>query len=307
MSRLNHFHFVPAFLALVACGCQSRPDGPPGAKQLTVAVTVLPHAWLVQQIAGDHVKVVSVVQPGESAELYQPTDAQVNELVRAAALFCTGMPFEESRTMETLRSAGSLRVVDLRQGIELRDMPRHAHLGEEPDEHDHAEHDSHNHSGKDPHIWLSPRLLKTQAQTVAKTLQELDPPHRDDYAKNLAALEKRLNDLDRSIGEKLAPMKGKAFFVVHPAWGYFAADYGLREVAVEIEGKEPSDRELTELQTLARREGVKSLFVQPQSPRRAAEAIASAIGARLEVLDDLAADLDEALLKIAERIAASGN
>ena len=94
-------------------------------------------------------------------------------------------------------------------------------------------------------------------------------------------------------------------FVFHPAWGYFADEYGLRQVAVELEGKEPTDRELTELQQLARREGVRVIFVQPQISGQSAEAIARAVGARVEVFDPLAEDLPSELLRAAEVLTGS--
>ena len=103
----------------------------------------------------------------------------------------------------------------------------------------------------------------------------------------------------------MEPYKGRAFFVLHPAWGYFADEYDLRQFAIEREGKSPTDAELTELQRSARREGIKVVFVQPQVTGRGARAVATAIGARLERLDPLAADVDANLLRLADAIAES--
>jgi zinc transport system substrate-binding protein len=199
-------------------------------------------------------------------------------------------------------------VVDTRQGIRLREMEADIHADHDHHDHHHAHHehhDHHDHGGRDPHIWTSPRLLKTQAQTVAATLGELAPEHSDAFRRNLAVLESKLDQLDAAIREKLAGCQGRAMFVFHPAWGYFADEYGLRQVAVELEGKEPTDRELTELQQLARREGIKVVFVQPQISGQSAEAVARAVGARVEVLDPLAEDLPAELLRAAEILAES--
>jgi zinc transport system substrate-binding protein len=100
-------------------------------------------------------------------------------------------------------------------------------------------------------------------------------------------------------------LRGKTFFVFHPAWGYFADEYGLKQVAIEQEGKEPSDEEATALQRSARQQGVKVVFVQPQIASRGAEAVARAIGARVEVLDPLAPDVLDNLVRAARAIAAS--
>lgn len=301
---LNRMWMPPLFLsAATLCGCRGDSGHlPPGP--LRVAVSILPEAWLVREIGGQYVDVVAMVKPGESHETYQPTDAQISRVMSGVAYFCIGMPFENGRAFAAIRSQGKLRMVDLREGIALRDIEA-AGSGEEASK-DEANHKHyHQHGGKDPHVWLSPRLLKIEARTVAKTLGELDPAHREAYDRNLAALDARLDAADREIRRTLDPLRGKTFFVFHPAWGYFADEYGLKQVAIEQEGKEPSDEEATALQRSARQQGVKVVFVQPQIASRGAEAVARAIGARVEVLDPLAPDVLDNLVRAARAIAAS--
>jgi zinc transport system substrate-binding protein len=279
-----------------------------------VAVSIIPQQWLVEQVGGGHVDVTAMVGPGESHETYQPSDAQISRLMSGAALFCVGIPFENSRAFAAIRSQAAFRVVDTREGIPLREMTLlercsetshggHAEGQERPTEA--GESHGHAHDGKDPHIWLSPRLLKIQARTIARTLGELDPARREVYDRNLAATEERLDGVDREVRRVLEPCRGKMVFVFHPAWGYFADDYGLKQVAIEAEGKEPSDEEATSLQRLAREQGVKVVFVQPQIASRGAQAIAQAIGARVEPLDPLAPDLADNLVRVARAIADS--
>jgi zinc transport system substrate-binding protein len=257
---------------------------------------LLPYRWLVQQIGGDRVEVVTLVKPGDSAELYQPTDAEVSRVMQAAVYFRTGMPFERGPWLDAMRANPTIQIVDLLAGIPLRPMEEHPH-GQAGSRGVHA-----SHAADDPHVWLSPRLLKTQARTVAETLQALDPDHAKEYQENLRLLEARLDQADRSIREKLQPLGGKAIFVFHPAWGYFADQYGLRQVAIQIEGKEPTDQELTRLQQQARQEGARVIFVQPQFAAGAAEAVARAVGARVETLDDLAPDVIAGMLQTAAKV-----
>ncbi len=273
-------------------------------------MSIPPQAWLVEQIGGPRVEVLTMVNPGESHETYQPNDAQIARIRACAVWFRIGIPFENGRALQGMMAQGKLRVVDTREGIALREMTPLERGTEEPHE-DHAHgaeehgHAHHHHSGKDPHLWLSPRLLKMQARTIARSLVELDPAHQADYQANLASLEEKLDKLDLEIRRVLEPWKGRMFLVFHPAWGYFADDYGLKQVAIEIEGKEPSDEEATALQKLARREGIKVVFVQPQIASRGAEAIARAIGAKVQTLDPLARDPLDNLLRVAQAIAAS--
>lgn len=306
-----------SLIALVAVGllapllgCQTASQQPSDGKPV-VAVTTIPHAWLVRQIGGDHVEVLTLVQPGESHETYQPSDAQVSRLMQADAYFRVGVAAEQGPWFKALRDSKKLKIVDLRQKVSMLEMtePHHHDHGHDHDHGDHHhEHDAHDaaeeaYAGKDPHIWLSPRLLKIQAQTVANTLTELDPPHKADYAANLAALEKRLDETDGTIRKTLEPVKGKAFFVYHPAWGYFAHDYGLRQIALEQEGKEPSDEELTRVQQQAKKEGAKVVFVQPQISSQSAHAVAQAIGGQVKQIDPLEEDVPANLVRAAEVIA----
>jgi zinc transport system substrate-binding protein len=253
--------------------------------------------------------VVTLVQPGDDPHTYQPSDAQVSRVMQADVYFRIGVQAENGPWFDAIRSSGKVPVVDVREGIELRQTEQHGHSGvaggHSGHDHPHSEPADHDHAGADPHIWLSPRLLKMQARTVARALADLDPGYRSEYDRNLATVDRELEQLDATIRKLLEPMKGKAFFVFHPAWGYFADEYGLEQVAIEVEGKEPSDAELTALQAKARQSQVKVVFVQPQIATQAARALAEAVGARLETLDPMAKDVPENLLRTAEAIAGS--
>lgn len=285
---------ILAALAATACGPNPVADGP-----LAVAVTIAPQAWLVEEIGGPQVEVTTLVAAGESPATFQPSDLQVSRMLRSAVYFRTGVPGENAPWFQAIEEAGTVAFVDLRRGIELRSLP-----GEHPRD-DRSPAAAADHRGADPHIWLSPRLLKVQARTVAGALEAADPAHGEVFRANLARLEARLDQLDGELRRRLDPLAGGSFLVFHPSWGYFAAEYGLRQVTIEIEGKEPSDREITELQRLARREGLRVVFVQPQITGRAARAVASAIGGRTEVLDPLAADVAGNLRRVADLLVAS--
>lgn len=264
---------------------------------LTVAVSVAPQAWLVRQIGGGDVRVVTMVAPGDSPHSYQPTDQQVSEVMRADLYLQAGIPFERGQWFRAIAASGRVTVVDMRAGITQRSLNHHAH-------HDHEASRANPHE-KDPHIWLDPRLLQQQAQTIAAALQKHDPDHAAGYGTRLADLLARLSKLDQTIRTALAPYQGKPIFVFHPAWGYFCDAYGLRQLAVEIEGKEPTDFELTGLQRLARRESVKVVFVQPQITSRSAKAVAQTIGARVVVADPLSADVIKNLESFTRAVVAS--
>ena len=285
----------------LACERNGADDG---NGPLTVAVSIAPQAWLVEQLAGADANIITLVRPGESPATYQPSDAQISAVMKASLYFRIGVPFESGPWFEAIRTSQRCKVIDTRRDITLRAMdarqPEHEDAG--PGAPEDAGDDDEHARGLDPHIWLSPPLLKIQARTMTEALSELAPAHAAEFQGRLAQLERKLDDLDGTLRRRLQPLRGRAFLVFHPAWGYFAEEYGLRQVAIEIEGKEPADHELTTLQALAREEGIAVVFVQPQISGAAAEAIAGAIGGRLETLDPLAADVEENLLGAAEAL-----
>jgi zinc transport system substrate-binding protein len=243
--------------------------------------------------------VLSILSPGDSPHTYQPSDAQISRILQTRLYLRIGIAFEEGPWFAAVRSAGRPVIVDQRAGVPLKAMAEHHHEEGEPA----AASGGEGEEGLDPHIWLSPRRLKIQAATVARALAEADPARADEYRANLEALLQELDELDARLAERLAPARGRTFLVFHPAWGYFAADYGLVQEAIEIEGKEPSDSELTAIQRLARERGIGVVFVQPQIAGLAARAVARAIGARLETLDPMDRDLPGNLLRAAAAIA----
>jgi len=157
----------------------------------------------------------------------------------------------------------------------------------------------------DPHVWLSPPLLQAQSRRIAEALAKVDPGHARDYARNQRALSEKLDSLDARIKKRLEPYRGRAFYVYHPAFGYFADRYGLRQEVVEVDGKSPAPRQLADYIRRAKADGVKTVFIQPQFDPKNAAAIAQSIGGKVETLDDLARDVVANLEDIAAKIEAA--
>ena len=284
-------------LALIGLGCGAADPGESLTKTI-VATSIPPHAWLIERIGGDAVEVHTVLRPGESPTTHQPSDLQVSRVLSGRVFFRSGVPFESGAWFRALE--GDLEIVDLRDGVATRTMDTHTHGGEAAEETAH-----HLRGAIDPHIWLSPIRLVFQANHVADTLKRLDPGSAADYDARLAELTIELGELDAWIEDTLAPFRGRAFVVFHPSWGYFADDFGLRQIAIETEGKEPSDSELTGIQEETHSLGVSVIFVQPQIAGKSAQAIAGVMGARLETLDPLAPDVIGNLRRVTGAIVGS--
>ncbi len=265
--------------------------GAESPERVKAFVSVLPLKYFVERIGGEGVEVSVMVGPGRSPATYEPTPRQMAELSRAQIYYRVGVPFEQVWMQRVADLNPKLRVVDLREGIHLRILPAHHHEDMEehqgPEAHDHREAAA---EEKDPHIWTDPRLVKIMAEKIRQTLTALNPAGSDEYAANYRAFAADLDRLDRFIRDRLAGVKQRKFLVFHPAWGYFADAYGLEQVAVEAEGKEPGPQALARIIALAREEEIRIIFVQQQFSQTTARTVARAIGGRVVAVDPLAED-----------------
>ncbi len=290
---------VVMFGALLA-GLGVVPLGATTDSPLDVAVTIPPQAYLVERIGGERVRVELAVPPGQDPHTFSPSPRQVMSLGRATLYFRIGLPLEDQLLPRLTGRRRTMTVVDTTEGIKPRTFA--ADEGHTCDGHHHHHGHGHNcqaHAGRpDPHVWLAPGLLSHQAERICDALCEADPAGRAFYRSNLRALQARLDDAEAEITEKLAPYRGRAFYVFHPAFGHFADAYGLRQVAVEMEGKTPSPRQLRALIAHAKDDKVKVIFVQPQFDQRSAESIATAIGGTVVAMDPLRRDVIDNLMEI---------
>lgn len=170
------------------------------------------------------------------------------------------------------------------------------------DDDDHADH-AHAAGEPDPHIWLSPKLVKLQARHIRDALRRAAPEHAAAFDENLRRFESDLDAVDAEIAALLAPYRGRAILVFHPAYGYFTDAYGLRQAAVESEGKAPGPRQLASLIAAARERRIRVIFIQPQASGQKAEAIAAEIGARVAMIDPMDRDYLNNLRRMAKAVA----
>ncbi len=272
------------------------------AAEVKAFVSILPLKQLAERVGGERVSVDVLVTPGQSPHTYSPAPKQMARLAGSDLLFRIGVSFENSLMPKIESTMKQLQVIDLRQGITLRDISDS--LEElELDPHQHHDHDhDHGDEGKDPHVWLSPLNAKTIATTMAASFTRLDPKGEEFYQKNLQELLAELDALHTRLTEVLAPVRGQAILVFHPAFGYFTDAYGLKQLSVETGGKEPSARQLARLIQLAGERGIRVVFVQPQFSSRSANAIASSIDGAIVRLDPLAENYLENLEQMAEQL-----
>ncbi|WP_199248314.1 metal ABC transporter solute-binding protein, Zn/Mn family [[Phormidium] sp. ETS-05] len=295
-------------------GTASMPDTSTSREKVQVTVSIPPQKYFVERIGGDRVTVNVMVEPGGKPHTYEPKPQQLKMLAASQAYFRTGVEFE-SAWMDRIKAANrSLQVVDTAEGVELLPMVAHHHHEDEAGEHHHEDEAGEHDEGEkaetdggpettDPHIWLSPPLVKQQAQTVYEALVKLDPNGEQVYKANLDKFIADIDALDRDIRSTLAGVKNRKFMVFHPSWAYFAKAYNLEMIPIEVGGTEPSAAELGQLIEVAKKEGIKVIFAQPEFSTKSAETIAKAIGGEVILLDTLAPNWLENMRQVTDKLA----
>lgn len=257
------------------------------AEKPTVAVSIAPQATFVREIAGDLVNVVTIMPPGANHETYSPPLQDMVLLSEAKVFFAIGMPSEKSNIIPRAAELNrNLRIIDMQDEVAKAFPPRFF----APDD-------------RDPHIWLSPKRAIEMVKVTTAELASLDSANRASYEANAAQYITRIEEADRRIRESFKQMSNMTFIVFHPAFGYFADDYGLKMVALEEEGKEADPRRLREIIDMAREKGIKIIFYQEDIDSRQSRTFAEELGGRAEKVSPMAADYVENLLRMANTFA----
>lgn len=264
-------------LLLLAAACAPSPDGgggepvAPAGPPVRAAASLPPLAWVVDRVGGERVETAVLIPPGTSPHAFEPSPRQVAAVAGADLFVAVGDPdlAFEARLVDRLVGANPAAAV-----VELAAVAASA----APD------------GALDPHLWLVPRHLESVAAAVAEALAALDPAGEAHYRANLARLDGELEALDAALRRDLGALAGGSFYVQHPAWGHLAAEYGLVQVAIEEEGKEPNPARLVATIEAARRAGVGTVLVQRGVADRAGRALADEIGAEVVEVDPLAYD-----------------
>ncbi|MBN2329330.1 MAG: zinc ABC transporter substrate-binding protein [Candidatus Omnitrophica bacterium] len=269
-------------------------------ERIQVFVSIQPQAYFVERIGGDRTSVEIMVKPGHNPATYEPTPKQAASLAQAKLYFRIGVPFENVWMDRISQVNPTMKIIDTRKNVSLRTMENHYHHGD-VDAHEHDENSAQEKS-KDPHIWLDPKRVKIQVQTICDALSEIDPTHQSEYEANLKKFHHDLDLLDDEIRTTLKDLRIRRFLVFHPSWGYFADAYDLTQIPIEIEGKEPTARQLAELMELVKQEKIKTVFIQPQFDKNIAGVIAQTIGGSVITLDPLAKDYLKNMKETAKRL-----
>lgn len=286
-------YWICLLLAIVGLSaCQGKKEE--GTR--IISVTIEPQRYFVEKIAGDLFQVYCVTPAGQSPETYDPTPQQMVQISRSQAYFRIGEIGFEQAWMKNLQSQNpDMLVFDLSEGMELIKNQEEEHEGEE------AHH--HHHGSVDPHIWTSISGAKVIAQNTCQALVKLDPENQETYQ---AGYQRLIGEIDSTAVEMkrlLQPLAGSAFIIYHPTLTYFAREFGLQQLCIELDGKEPSPAQLKRLIETAAQSKAKVVFVQQEFDQKNAELIAKETGCRLVKINPLSYNWHDEMIRLATILA----
>jgi zinc transport system substrate-binding protein len=252
-----------------------------------ISVSILPQKYFVETIAGDEFDVNVMLPPGTSPASYDPTPKQLRDISKSGIYLKMGhLGFEDAWMDAIQKNHRDLKITDLSAGI---DLIQGAHQEEGMKEHEDHGHD-HDHGGIDPHIWMSPKQALRIAENTANAIIRYEPACKDLIRSNLDSLKNIILNLDREMTEAVQKLTNRKFIIYHPALTYLARDYGLEQLSMEFEGKEPTVANMKNLVDRAKSENIKVVFIQKEFDQERARQISKDIGAKLIQIDPLAED-----------------
>jgi zinc transport system substrate-binding protein len=265
--------------------------------KIQVAVSIPPQETFVKAIAGDKVDIVLMVKAGSSPHNYEPKPSQMTAIANADMYLSIGVEFEDIWLPKFQSLNTKMQTLSLLKGIEKYAISKkHQCKG------NHADH-SDNRERLDPHIWTSPSNVKIIAKNIYEALVSIDVNHTAYYKKNLEVFLASVEETDKAIKSLFARLEfNSAFMVFHPSWGYFAREYHLRQLSVEVEGKSPKPKALVKLIQQAKKEKIKAIFTQIEFSSASADIIAKALGIPVIKVSALSVDWSGNLLNIASAI-----
>jgi len=250
------------------------------SEKIGIAVSVPPQAYFVEQIGKNHVSTHIMIPGGANPDTYEPTPRQLINLSDSRMYVKVGaptFPFENKYLLTFLDRNPRLTIIDSAAGLNLRT--------------------------DDPHTWTSPKSVRIAAANIAKALVIYDPSHKAEYERNLKEFLAEINRLDIEIRKSLKGKSGHSFLVYHPAWGYFADEYNLVQLAIEEEGKPGNAARIREIIDLARKKGIRDVLVQKGFDARNARTIASELGGKIFEVNPLGRDWPRELQTFADTLA----
>ncbi len=277
-----------ASLLVLFSSCQRKEEDLP--PKTTLLVSLAPYQELVKKIAGEGFRVEAVVPPNANPHVYELTGRQISTIGEGVIWFRIGEPFEKRALLGLMEKNSDFIAKDLREGLIL--IHDHSHNG------CHCSPDQ-----EDRHLWLSPKAMLRQVETIVAGLIQKFPEKKALFEAHQQPILDDLKKLDAEIEAILANTSQRSFVVSHPAFAYFCRDYGMKQIAIEWEGKEPTVRHIGDIVQEIEQSHTKLAISIPQHSNKGLEILSKKLDLDIHTLDPYAADYAETIRRLAHLIA----
>jgi len=273
-------------------GCMQQTADENLTGQEIITVSIEPLRFFTSAIAGYHYRVNVIVPPGASPATYEPPPGVIRDVSNSNLMIINGYLGFELAWMD--------RIIKMNEGMEMLKLSGSQDLIA-ADSHRHG--DDIHYTGVDPHFWVSPVRARIIARDIKDFLIKNDPGREKEYNSNYLELDSIIRDTDSYLRSLFDTLDRRSFMIFHPSLSYLASDYGLEQIAVETEGKEPSPSELKRIIDRGREHDIRTIFIQREFDKRNAALIGDEIGAETVVIDPLSSEWLKSVRNIAEEIA----
>lgn len=268
---------------------------------IEVFVSILPQQYIVERIGGDYVNVNVMVKPGQSPMTFEPSPKLMSLYSKSDVYFTIGLPFEQVWIDRVASLNDAISIVKTQavekpviNNLDSNQSTLHAK--------DYTSLLPGHHHSWDPHTWLSPVLILQQAKIIRHELDSLLPEKKSYFKHNYNKLKSEVDMMHEEFSSIFEQNSKRNFITFHPAFSYFARQYGLTQIAIEMDGKEPSAKQIAQVINRIRNENVSYILIEKQFNQVIPQTIAKSVGARLLVLDPLALDYMVNMRDIADKI-----
>ncbi|HPG31279.1 MAG TPA: zinc ABC transporter substrate-binding protein [bacterium] len=287
-------------------------------KKIKIYSTIQPLVFFIESVAGDKAEVKSMLRPGDNPHTYEPLPSQLMDLSKTDLYIKlgSGIEFENIWMGKIIKINRKMKIINACDSVKLlKSGELHSHHDHGSHNKDHHSNEEHNHKDEtgdggetffDPHTWLSVSNAIRIVENVKNALCEYDSTNKKFYRTNAQKLIGRLKLLKSEIENNLKNLQNRNFLIFHPSFGYFADEFNLIQIPVELEGKEPGSEQLKKIIDTARKEKIKIIFASPAFNTESAELISKEIDGKVILIDPLAKDYIKNLKSISETLKSIG-
>ena len=247
-----------------------------------------PYAKMLSRLGKDRIEIVVLVPEGSDPHTFEPKPGTLKDFSKAEIYFTDSSGLDKNWLPRFKGVNSKVKILALDSGIQFESLDDHHHESE----------------ALDPHLWVSLKNVQIILKNMLAVLTQYDPQGKAFYVENFNMYMKELNSLSDAIDSlsKKIPEEKKTFMVFHPSFGYFARDYGFKQLCIEANGKEPKPKDLQHLIQEAKKSKIQSIFIMPNFSKRSAETIAKSLNANVVTVNPLAYDFEKAIKILVETL-----